>query len=744
MLTDGAPPAGYHVRRGFAVRDAGTKQPVRSSYTDTWLPARDRRADDTETDRLLNPYVLAQHLRGRYDVAWTAPSWSSLVVLDIDRPALPDDADLDALLAARWQRDEVLGAVWRAFDFCAERQPVVLSTPGDGYHVYLPFCRSRDEDATERTWPNAWAREWIEHTLNRAGLALRPGRLELYPSGVRLRAPCGRGMALLVPQNPADPDDLQLELVHARRMDVIDGATGRRTTTLRRDVQSGVRGFLDALEATRRPLEEWIAGDDAPPAWSPRWGPFGDRATVAALAGGEKRGVESRGDVPLFQHKEEVIRASGAACPQPADGVLLRGRAFYCRIRDLSRHGLTDPGTRHDSALKLAWYLGVLCNGEKVEVLAQVEAWLRAHDHASTTLEQSPEGGIRQTLREVAHYYDRHILHCQRRSGVAAPRLLAAELAPADEALVTAHVPAEARAAVRAVLRHLAAQARSGRVPGPVELSGTVLSTLCGDGRITVTGADGARHRRRAYVVAVEQLVRLGVLAMHTDYSTGHHGRRYTCWYEFGSGVLPAEQPDGRRVVGERRVEEGTLRVLSSIAGRLEVDLERAAAANAAARREDPWWVRMYARRAFTPAEFFEGDDRKLLALPFRHQRRPRSVGPVLGAPPPSGPAGSPRDGAPPAAEAAVAAAHIVSAPTGSDPPAAAQGRDPHARWNLDPDPWHASERPSLGERDWKQVAYGSEQAFERAQDARRAAPLDEAIDRVWASWTKRFGENDA
>lgn len=732
VLTDGAPPAGYHVRRGFSVRDARTKQPVRSSFTDTWLPARDRHADDSETDRLLNPYVLLQHLRGRYDVAWTAPSWSSLVVLDIDRPALPDDADLDALLAANWQRDEVLAAVWRAFDFHAERQPVCLSTPGGGYHLYLPFCRSRDPAARERTWPNQWAREWIEHVLHRAGLALRPGRLELYPSGVRLRAPCGRGMALLVPENPTDPDELQLQPVHARSVDVIDGRTGRRSQTLRRDLAATVRGFLSAIEAARRPLEEWVAGDDAPPAWSRTWGPFGDRATVAELAAAKKREVGPQGAAPLFQHKEEVEKAPGASGPQPgANGMLLRGRAFYRRIRHLSQHGLTDPGTRHDGALKLAWYLGVLCNAERSEVLAQVETWLRSHAHASSTLEASPEGGIRQTLREVAHYYDKRIVHCPRRSGVAAPRVLTAGLAEPDEALVARYVALEARDAVRRILRHLAAQARSGRVLEPVELSGTVLSTLCGDGRITLTNADGTRHRRRAYVVAMEELVRLGLLALHTDYSTGNHGRRYTCWYVFGSGEVPREQDDGRRVVAERAIEEGTLRVLATPAGRLEVELARAAAASSAARRGDPWWVRMYQRRAFTPLEFVEGDERKLLALPFRHRfvastKRASSPPPGAGGPPPRG-------GVPPPSSAAPSSAPAVSAvvpgeiPIGEDDRSVDPWKRLRQRWMSDPDPgaWNRFKQPY------------------RAVGAVEDPELGAIMKRVWSRWRAKHGGDD-
>jgi hypothetical protein len=646
VLTDGAPAAGYHVRRGYAVRDAASKQPLRDSYTDIWLPARERHADGRETDRPLNHFVLAQHLRGRYDVAWTAPSWSSLVVLDIDRPALPDDAPPEALAAANLARDVVLAEVWRAFDFDVERQPVVLGTPGGGYHLYLPFCRTAE--AAERTWPNAWAREWFEYVLDRAGIERRPGRLELYPSGVRLRAPCGRGMALLAPTRPDDPDDLRLEPVHARPVTVVDGASGRASTVMRRSIVPMTGAFLAALAAQRRPIESWVGGEDGPRAWSPVYGPFGDRAAVAELATRKKPGPCAEAAVCLSPHKEEVRKAPGLAGAREglgADGagMLLRGRAFYDRVAELSHVGLTDPGTRHDGALKLAWYLGVLCKHPRSEVLARVEAWLEEHEHSSTTRERSPRGFVRQTLREVAHYYDTRIVHCTPMGGGRVPELASRPLAAADKALLL-RVASEAREAAEAILRLLAGHADgAGRVPHAVELSGTVLRSVAGGGdkRITVVAADGTRQRRRGYVVALEELVRLGVLALHCDYSTGHHGRLYTCWYVFGSGILPAEavpaaaasddQPAAAELVlAERAIEEGVLRV--TLAPDSPLPCVRLVAApsvvvGGAAPEREPWWVRMYQRRAFTPAEFFEADARKVLPGPFRHRRPSRAWG---------------------------------------------------------------------------------------------------------------------
>lgn len=762
-LTDGAPPAGFHLRRGCALRDARTKAPLPASWTEIWQPARELHADGTTTDRLLNPHVLVQHLQGHYDVAWTAPSWNSLVIFDIDRPAVPDDADPDAILAANYQRDQVLEQIWRAFDFGHDRQPVVLSTPGGGYHLYLPICRTRDPEARERTWPAAWARELFEHHLDRHGLDRRPGKLELYPSGVRLRAPCGRGTALLRPQNPAHGDDLQFELVDARELELIDGESSERRLVVRRAVARMVESFLAALEVQRRPIEEWLGSEGAPPAWSPRWGPFGDRqarldslqenpdSTIqvdsgpyqhsedvskppssgsvsspgarprgGAAAGGRAAAANSeRPPPPLSPRSSGAERRVGAAAGRraaaansggppalPAEdgaagrrGWLLRGAAFFAYVDKLWREGLAEPGGRHDAALKLAWYFGAVCGYERAEVLARIEEWLRAHPHQSGT---PSHRFVPDTLREVSHYYDSRVAHCRPRGGGSRALDRLGRLLSSEDRTILSQVDEEARQPVEDLLRHLKAHASTdGRVPHPVHLPGTRLEAICGKRRII---ADG--HSRRAYVVAVEELVRLGVLTIHQQYLVGRHGRRYCCWYRFGSGVLPLERADGRLVVAERQVEEGILQVLSAgTAAPLEVALEpteprRAGAGgapssasssgapaprnpdpplgepdlpamptppgNVAAARADadelgdddcpatspgaslgfdaaevhatdpissfgstsaapptpqePWWSRMYRRRAFTPAEFLDGDHRKLIPGPFRHR----------------------------------------------------------------------------------------------------------------------------
>jgi hypothetical protein len=629
VLTDGCPyPLRYNVRNGFRLRDQATGKRVPSSYTKEWLPARDVGADGRELDRIANPYVLLQHLEGRHDVAIQAPSWSSLIVLDIDRKLSSDFASeedrLEATIAANARRDAVLADVWRAYQFSAERQPVVLLTPGGGYHVYLPL---------DRPWPLAYARQWHEHHLDQHGLGLRPGVLELYPSGVPLRAPCGRGTLLLVPQAPDDPDALQLEPAHVLR---------RRGAPVR-DVVGYVHGFLDRLAAARRPLEEWLRDTPERPAWDPTWGPFGHR---------EKNGDGTDREGALYPHKVEVQRAGGPgplslsgpavfspngtarADARSAKGYLRFGRAFREKVTALSLYGISAAAERHDAALKMTWYWHVVRGAGKAETLHELEDWLRSRPHAVKPGRE--QRWIRKTLVESRHYIDRLLRRGRRAvgTGVARPGIARIGLEPADLELVRVALPAEFREECVALLTYLATFADgAGRVPHAVDLPKRVVEALCGQRRIL----DEDGRKRRAAVLAIAELERLGLVALHTDYSTGRHGRRYTVWYCFGSGALPERDAElGGLVVGAREVEEGELVAVIEAPGEPPVGKLRwlrrglADAVNA-------WWRRMYTRRAFTPAEFFEAGERRVLPGPFRDRRapsRPKHAG-VMRAPPP-------------------------------------------------------------------------------------------------------------
>jgi|GEM_PF-5845058 len=625
LLTDGAFELGYHVQRTMALRDASSKRLLPWSYTREWRPARERHADGTETDRVLNPYVLRQHIVGRYDVAWQWPSWTSLCVLDIDRPEVvyqPGEAiDPARELAANMARDQVLAAVWRAFGCDANKQPVVLCTPGAGYHVYLPLLRR--EGAAERTWPAAWARELVEHHLNQHGLELRPGRLELWPAGTRLRAPCGAQMALLVPQAPDDADDLGLALMHAAWRQRGD------REQLHRDVGATVRSFVAAVEASRRPLHDWI--DQARPCWSATWGPFGDRGTAAA----EKNPTSApRGRSTPSPHKEDVFGGQGLGPLDGGDraesGWLLYGQAFVDRIRDLTETGILYPGERHDAVLKLTWWWGRVWGFDRAATLERVREWLEAFAHCSATRDRSPARFTRESLREAAHYYDRRVAVAG--VGSSAPRGIDVALRPlpdVDRDAILAKVDRQVHREVEALCRYLRGAADGGgRVPHPVDLARSVQERLCGERRVRA-GVDGVVKRRRATVMAIEELVRIGVIALHTNYSTGNHGKLYTCWYVFGSGQLPAENASGQLVLAHRAIEEGALVALADDERGVRVELAAETAGAGAVRDErDPWWVRMYARRAFTPAEFLEGDARKIIPGPFRHRYPARSDAP--------------------------------------------------------------------------------------------------------------------
>src|SRR5262249_30555261 len=101
---------------------------------------------------------------------------------------------------------------------------------------------------------------------------------------------------------------------------------------------------------------------------------------------------------------------------------------------------------------------------------------------------------------------------------------------------------------------------------------------------------------------------RAGILTVHTDYSTTHHGRRYAVWYRFGSGELPRREEVGL-VLARRTIEEGELMVVASerLRGAPQVRVWRLLGVCGAARAGGDWWRRMYERRSLSPEEFFVG-----------------------------------------------------------------------------------------------------------------------------------------
>lgn len=732
VLSDGASGLRFNIRRGYALRDGAGHQGIHSSLTTEWRPARDLRPDGTEVDRVANPWVLERHLRGDYDVAIEAPSWSSFFILDIDRPHVPQrrDApvDLEAEIRANLQRDDVLASVWRAFQLGPERLPVILATPGGGYHLYFPLCRDEQARPEQFQWPLRFARQHVEHHLNQARLGLRPGVLELYPSGVPLRAPCGRGTSLLVPRNPQDPDRLELEPLHVKR-----SSSGR----LARDILPMVGSFLEQLEAARRPLEAWLSPAPHRPAWDAvRYGPYGlrekndparDRGCVlsqhneevdpAVPAGAPVQGVAGpvsslvplsssapfqlpSGSAPVFARGAEDVRE---AVPPGGEGLLLYGKAYLRRVTRLLTGGIRRKRIRHDALLKVTYYFGQILGMDEAAALVCIEDWLRSRPHDSTTRQlRGDEKFVVQSLREARHYLRRFGRGARRRRPAVASRPLRRTLAPADIALVAKLVPDGCRAAGLAILTYLAGFADAkGRVPQPVALSSQILTELCGEDRII--SERGARSR--VSVVAMAYLQQAGLLTVHTDYSTTHHGRRYCVWYRFGSGdPLPNDVSLGGVVLGRRAVEEGELICVS--------DGRRARAIlhpTRGVRRDGPesWWRKLYENRAFTPAEFFDADERHVLAGPFRDRRPPGS----------------------PSRSRLRAALGALAAPAGADASAASR---PTAEGLTHPELHSPSTVPE------EKIA-----AFDNTAERVAQSPLRSALERAWSAWGQGRRQNE-
>ena len=660
-----------------------------------WQRARELREGGVEVDRRFNAFVLARHLRGRYSVAPAAAGWVQWVALDIDAHPAAGSPELVARRLARAHADRVLAGVWRALNCSAERHPLVLRSPGGGYHVWFPLTRGSTSTNPEHTWPALVARAWFERHLIAAGLELAPGVLEVFPSGRCLRAPCGLGMQVLQATRPDNPDALGLVpwpgTMASARVDWL-GQRPALSAPVRRVVPM-VRAFVEQWTAQRRTLADWLGRPEA--AWDPSWGFLGWRADEVGgeISPGEKKwggapgpedsrsqqsddvpGRPQAGGILVAQEQKEGQgagrRSSGSPVegqdgtpsapevdvpPDPAGARLVRGRDFKVKVRRLLCEGITQPSTRHDAVLTLVFYWGATCGLPGELVLARLEAWCRAHPHNGSTL--NARAFVATCLREGRHYFEHYSTLWPFRGRGDAGGL--GTLTEADQPVLAAIDP-RVRDEAAAVLAWLAGRADGeGRVGEPAQIATGLLARLCGDRRV-----DDAGKRRRATALALAELERIGVLTMAAEYRVGHHGRSWSCWYRFGSGELPRvvalpaadwaaleqastvataptlaivpssaplEDAAGApvvevRVVGERVVPEGLLRVLTDGArGRartlltLASDVGRPTAAPAA---RAPWFVRAFQTHAFTPSELWTANVATVIAFPDVEARR--------------------------------------------------------------------------------------------------------------------------
>jgi hypothetical protein len=549
------------------------RQAVRGSWVPAgeWRPAMEL-VEGREVPARLTSRTLLDHILGRYWCAPEAPSWTSWVAFDIDAHT-PTGASAAEQAAACEARDRMLAALWRACEWGRERQPIVMLSPGNGYHVYLPLTRDESANA-EHTWPSAWPTGWFRRLAERERLDVRAGRLEIYPSGRRLRAPCGRGMILLEATRPDDTFDLGL-------VPWSGTAQLRRDGALVRQVVPTVRAFLGAWDAQRRPLAEWLGGERPAARWDRTWGFFairpGAATSPASEAAAEKTSeAPTGGENARSQQIDAVPVPPGAASPSPGQGragrrrvrvaapgaaslvsdpvcnspsspvcankptgeisgPLVRGPAFIRKVTALTTKGVQEPSTRHDAVLTLTFYWA--CSGlSDGEVMAEMRAWCRKHSHvgdaaARGAFERESMGACKRYLKSHGHGWKRGGLEGRRRVACAA-------LASADRRGVLMAVEPAVQSEAGAILSFVAGLPRTAaqRPAAEFELAGGLLKVLCPDRRVDV---DGTGRRRRAAAVAIEELIRLGVLTLHTEAVRGSHGRIYTSHYRFGSGELP-------------------------------------------------------------------------------------------------------------------------------------------------------------------------------------------------------------
>lgn len=638
-------------QRGLSVSTVGTdgaRVPVPGSRPPAggWLLSRELRYDAEqsqwiEAPRGFNAAVLEQHLLGAYSVAPYAPAWVQWAALDID--AHPDPGpELVGRRLAKARADRVLAAVWRAFRCSADRQPLVLRSPGGGYHLWFPLTRGAGAQNAEHTWPASLVRAWFERHLVAAGVPIGLGTLEVFPSGRGLRAPCGLGMQMLQATRPSDAESLGLVpwpgTIGPDRIDwrSTSAALSSPLTSARRIVPL-VQAFVAQWDVQRRSLADWLGRPAA--AWHEKYGFLGwreknvgdsaaeisypsqesDDAPTGLHAGGARSGSTPGG-------RHGASNGAGAAndqniiptalvddTPQAnAAGPLVRGRAFKTKVRRLLEHGVTEPRTRFDGVRTLVFYWGATCGKTRSEVLALLEAWCEAHTHSGSRLSCRPRRFRGECLREGAHYLTHHGPRWRFRARGDGGGL--ATLVAADQIVVqrARYIKPE----VATILAWLAARAdKDGVVAHPVQISSGLLARLCGDRRVVV-----GEQRRRATTIAIEELESLGVLTLAREYAVGRRGRIWSCWYRFGSGRLPervelpaaewaglTDMPQNAtacpeseaitvRVVAERTAANSVVRVLS--------DGSRVPPRTAVKASLDvPAWVLRMFRRPYTPGE---------------------------------------------------------------------------------------------------------------------------------------------
>jgi len=374
---------------------------------------------------------------------------------------------------------------------------------------------------------------------------------------------------------------------------------------------------------------------------------------------GTGRGRRRSGSSPILD-ENLIASAREVDVPlAPAADLGVRGRAFKEKVRRLLSDGITEPSTRHDAVLTLSFYWAATCGLGEVGALARLEAWCKAHAHAGSRLAARGRVFRETCAREARHYIVHHAARWRFRGRGDGGGL--ATLTSADQAVLAAIDP-QVRGEVSAILAWLAGRADGdGRLGEPVQIATGLLARLCGDRRIV----DDEGKRRRATTCALAELERLGVLTLSSNYRVGQRGRVWSCWYKFGSGELPravemsaaawaamepppsavavapalaiAAPPETRldapgapivvvRVVGERAVPEGLVRVLSD--GTRGVPRTLLALAPEVARPtavpsvRAPWFVRPFQARTFTPAELWAVSAATVIPFPDVAARR--------------------------------------------------------------------------------------------------------------------------
>ena len=276
------------------LRRRGWKDIAKQVSTDerTWEVAELQKL--IRVEKWIWPGAFRAHVKGDSSLALCAPEQCPWLVFDVDFHVPDDHPDIE-----QWRRDRDSRArliiAWCRSHGC---EPVVVTSPGDGLHIWLRLSARASRHYIANA-AKAAMRDWF------ADRPVAFEHVDIFPSRNGIRLPCG------VRQLVLDPDTLQ----------PIEGVGTRK----RRKVTENLRAFVARFERAILPIKALHQHG----------------ATIAAKP---------------VQSAAAPTSHTSASCTTNA---ILKGPEYWARVRAILERGIDRPGTRHDATFKIGFLLAV-------------------------------------------------------------------------------------------------------------------------------------------------------------------------------------------------------------------------------------------------------------------------------------------------------------------------------------------------------------------------------------------------